>query len=339
MTNRGSIGWLLILAVAVALLFAGRARGQVATAKDLQAKLSQFRQATVAGVTIELTEPLKITATLAGGITGNGAGSLYPSQAPGYPTRLKYVGPKIDGAVIVVDKALGCLFEGFEIDANGRAANCIELIDTSNQWGQAHHRFERVYFRNALGAAVSFGREKTDLNCSDAVFDQCAWLNCGAAIRVNNDQGVNFLVAAPTIIGCNIAYDFVRGGNLSATGGHYGQCDTILRVGNAGPNASNFAIRDARVEMNGKTRQVVTLADARALDVCRVTFDGCQETDGPFDGALTDNRADPLFITSLHTTVRVNNHGTRGDRAIMSGAGRLQHDGTAWAAKLVWGER
>jgi hypothetical protein len=333
--NRKNLG--LFASAVFTVLYSTVCLAQPAETKAIQAELSQFRTAKIPGKTIEITEPLRITTTLAGGIVGNGAGSLYPSNAPGYPTRLKYVGPKTD-AVITVDMALGCVFEGFELDCNGRADIGIKIIDSSNKWGAGFHRFEKVYIRNAE-VAIQCGQNSYDLNCSDNVFDQCGFLNCGAAFRSMNSQSVNNSFRDCTFQSLYTVFDLQFGGNLTATGGHYGRNDTIIRIGQGGPNVAQNVISGARFEMNGKTRRYTVLADARPQDMCKIRFDGCQETDGQVEETLPDNSKEPLIILGRRATVVITNHHSKLDRPVSEGEGILQHDETAWQKSEVWSVR
>lgn len=241
-------------------------------------------------------------------IEGEGYGDWFNPTGSGFkcqPTRLLWTGPD-GGTMLHIEKSIGQSIYNMQLDGNRKAGKLIHLTAEPG-WGTGNQRFERVVFRDS-DVAIQCGAREDEFNNGDIVYDEVAFVGCNTGLRVVNHQSVNHYFHTLYIQHTGLALDFQRGGNLFVSGWSGGTFDLLLKVGYGGPNAGIFHFLGGRPEMNGKTQRYARLVEAEPQDSAHVIFEGTQETGGPYDMKLPDNKDAAAFKLGPRATVNVRYH-------------------------------
>jgi hypothetical protein len=212
--------------------------------------------------TIQYNSTLDLQNNVGGILTGTGQTdisftSVDPNNGQGTfkATRLYFTGPANQPAVRLRNSS-HMLFQNFAIERQTKGSAPGEGVIFKSEstgspaGGPAACKIENVTFYNG-NIGIEFGQNTSDHVNSDWVLDRPLFYTCNTGMRVNHDQGVNFLLNTPGFLNCGIGVHFVRGGNVMINNaGSNNGLGTLLRVDGAGTNAGMFIINHARLDSN-----------------------------------------------------------------------------------------
>lgn len=198
------------------------------------------------------------------------------------------VGPG-SGAMFVCQGTNSCRFQGITLQGNtSGTSGTANVIDTLVHYkeeagfGTSYNVMDNCKFYLA-DKAVQFGVSSGDVNCDNHTFRNAFFQNIStAAVRVNNDQGLNYTFEGVSgFVNVPLCLDFIRGGALHVTGqtsvtNNSSAAGVFLKVTNAGSSVGPFRVNNVRTEGSKKTRAFVMTQAASST----VNFSNWYQTTG-----------------------------------------------------------
>lgn len=186
-------------------------------------------------------------------------------------------------------------------DGSNRASilhSWSDVSPTNNGFATGNCDYTRCSFSYAT-TAINCGSLSTDLNCSDMTFKHITGKELVNFLKVNNDQGVNYVFQYTNLDVEDYMFWFARGGVLNATHTS-GNCDYILRIDTAGVNNGQYLLDGVSLDFFPNIQSKVLLAaDTDAGKKSVVTINNLSTPQG-------QPTTDPMIKVNGNVQVNVN---------------------------------
>lgn len=186
-------------------------------------------------------------------------------------------------------------------DGSNRASilhSWSDVSPTNNGFATGNCDYTRCSFSYAT-TAINCGSLSTDPNCSDMTFKHITGKELVNFLKVNNDQGVNYVFHYTNLDVEDYMFWFARGGVLNATHTS-GNCDYILRIDTAGVNNGQYLLDGVNLDFFPNIQSKVLLAaDTDAGKKSVVTINNLATPQG-------QPTTDPMIKVNGNVQVNVN---------------------------------
>lgn len=208
--------------------------------------------------TIQYNTSLVLDFNHGGILTGTGMAGISFTASPADPynaqgnfkaTRLYFTGAA-DQPAIILKNSSHMKFQHFAVERQNRGITFQSLSTGSPAAGPSFCSMDNVSFQNAT-IGIQYGQSVGDFVNSDWVLDMVLFRDCDVGIKVNHDQGLNYLLNFPAFLNVGIGVHCLHGGcvkiNYATSNEGLG---TLLRVDSGGVNAFFYEISHARLDRN-----------------------------------------------------------------------------------------
>jgi hypothetical protein len=168
-------------------------------------------------------------------------------------------GGTVGGTMFTMDGQVAVQFEHLSWDgrSSGVAVNNAGVgvqVSMTGGFGSAAHVFQNCQF-DYMDVAIRCGTAPADTTCSDLRIRDSGANNVGTFLKVENDQGLNYVFDFFSANNCDRIAHFVRGGNLDFRMGNMATCGAtnwLFDLAAISDNSYGNSIRNLRVEQNSK---------------------------------------------------------------------------------------